>query len=84
MKIFKISKKSLNIFYKITFISYVNCLKLSRQNIFIFTYLFKFSVKIHVFKVKNFDMLNSKILKRQIKNKILMRKKLRTTKNTKF
>ena len=68
MKIFKISKKLLNIFYKITFTSYVNCLKLSRQNIFIFTYIFKFSVKIHVFKVKNFDMLNSKILKRQIKN----------------
>ena len=69
MKIFKISKKSLNIFYKITFISYVNYyLKLSQQNILIFTYIFKFSVKTHVFKVKNFDMLNSKILKRQIKN----------------
>ena len=84
MKIFKISKKSLNIFYKITFISYVNYyLKLSQQNILIFTYIFKFSVKIHVFKVKNFDMLNSKILKNK-KHKILMRKKLRTTKNTKF
>ena len=50
--------KSLYIFYKIKFTTYANYyLKLSWSNIYFF------SVKIHVFRVKNFDVLKIKFLK---------------------
>ena len=59
MKIFNISKKSLYIFYEIKFTSCVDyCLKLTRF----------FSVKIHVFRLKLFDMLKNEIIKKQTKS----------------
>ena len=51
----KISKKSLYICYKIKFTGCVN-------------YILKFSVKIHVFRVKRFDILKNEIFKKQTKN----------------
>ena len=42
------------------------------------------SVKTHVFRVKNFDTLITEILKYKQEHKILLCKKLKITKNTKF
>ena len=58
MKIFKISKKSLHIFYKIKFTRKL------LSKIKLIKYLF-FYVKIYVFRVKKFAMLKNGIFKKQ-------------------
>ena len=67
MKIFKISKKALYIFYEIKI--HQLCQLLSK--IELIKYLF-FSVKIQVFRVKNFDMLKNVTLKKQTNNRKLV------------
>ena len=66
MKIFKISKKALYIFYEIKI--HQLCQFLSK--IELIKYLF-FSLKIQVFRVKNFDMLKNVTLKKQTNNRKL-------------